>query len=236
VDASLKVVRDKAQKVVDDYNSACEEWAQEQEQFLADLQDYLDGKTDVEPESPGPPPALPEPEDFPTPEDYSKAYGDGFLKYICDNAEVRFSWSGSGTDVSSGSAVSDPSFPTGFSVSGASGGGTLAWPSDAGTIWGKLSALASNLVVQLPADATAAFLPPTVVFKGEAQLEADPTSHVNSDPSKTSYLDVLEGVCTELIDSFKSNFKSETDCVHMVVALPNVSAGFSGKVKMSSIS
>jgi hypothetical protein len=229
-------VRDKAQKVVDEYNQACEEWAGEQEQYLSDLQDYLDGKTSVEPESPGPPPALPDPSEFPTPEDYGKAFGDGFLGYICENVSVQFSWSGSGTDAGSGSTITDPM--TSFSVSGASGAGTLVWPSESGTLFSKLSELASNLVVTLPmTPVVSVFSPPTVNFKPMAQLSADPSSHVGSDPSATSYKAVLAGVCGELVSSFQSNFKSETSCNRMAQgSFPNVPAGFSGTLTMSSIS
>lgn len=244
VDKSLGVVRAKAQTVVDKYVLDCEEWAAEQERYLADLKEYLNGNALVEPESPGPPPAVPDPSDFPTPGDYSKAFGEGFLKYICDNVSVKFSWSGTGVDSSSGSTISDPSFLTGFTVSGAAGGGVLAGPgkndvSKIDTFLGNLSALASGLVVTLPLEpGKSVFIPSSVVFKAGAKLEADPSSHVDSDnPGNTSYLGVLEGVCAELISSFKSNFKSQTSCVHMAQGtFPNVPAGFSGTATMDSIS
>jgi hypothetical protein len=115
----------------------------------------------------------------------------------------------------------------------------LAWPSESGTFFGKLAALAADLEVSLPLiPGKSVFTPLSVKFKAGAELDADPSSHVDSDdPDSNAYSTVLEGVCAELIASFKSNFKSETDCNHMALgSFPNVTDGFSGTLKMSSIS
>jgi hypothetical protein len=247
VDKALAVVRKKAQDVTDGYLDKVEQWGSKQEQYLEDLQKFLDGEIAVEPSSPGSPPDVPLAEKYPTPADYSKAFGDGFLKYICENVTINFTWDGKGTDVSSGATVSDPTYLTGFSVSGAlggvAGGGTLIGPGESDvslidTFLGNLSSLASKLVVTLPSvPGVTTFLPPTVTFNTDAQLFADPAFHVSSNPS---YDEILLGVCTDLITSFKTslepNFESDTSCLHSVVAMPNVPAGFSGTVSMSSIS
>jgi hypothetical protein len=242
VDEALGKVRERSQNVTDGYASEAEQWALDQEKYLEDLKKYLDGEIAEEPESPGPPPDVPGigGGGYPTAADYSKAFGDGFLSYVCDKVTVMFSWDGKGTDVSSGSTVSDPSFPAGFSVSTASGGGTLVGPgqddaSMIGTFLGNLSALASDLVVTLPATpGVMAFTPATVTFKAGAKLSADPSSHVDS--SNPSYEAILKGVCTELVNSFKSNFLSDTSCIHRVIPMVNIPAGFLGTVKMVSIS
>jgi hypothetical protein len=242
VDNALGAVRDKAQSVTDAYLREAERWASEQAAYLENLKKYLNREIVEEPDSPGPPPEAPGigGDGYPTPADYNKAFGDGFLSYICDNVTVKFSWDGKGTEVSSGSTVSDPTFPGGFSVFGASGGGTLVGPgkddaSMIGAFLGNLSALVSDLVVLLPTvPGATSFLPVSVKFKAGAKLSADPSSHV--DASNPSYEVILTGVCGDLVGSFKSNFLSETDCVHKVIAMVNIPGGFSGKVKMTSIS
>jgi hypothetical protein len=242
VDDAMGKVRDKAQSVTDNYRQEAEQWASQQEDYLRDLQKYLNGEISVEPVAPGPPPEVPGVggDGYPSSADYNKAFGEGFLKYICENVVVGFSWDGKGTDVSSGSSVPDPTYPAGFSVSGSSGGGTLVGPgqndvSMLNTFLGNLSALVSDLVVMLPVVSGAtSFLPASVKFKAGAKLSANPASHV--DHSNPTYEAILKGVCGELVQSFKANFMSETDAVHFVIPMANVPAGFSGKVKMTSLS
>jgi hypothetical protein len=242
VDEAIGKIRQKAQKVTDDYFLEADKWASDQEKYLEDLQKYFEGETEVEPESPGPPPKVPAVDKFPSPEDYSEAFGDGFLKCICDNVMVQFTWDGTGTDVVSGSTLPDPSYPTGgFLVSGASGEGVLVGPgkndpSMLNTFLGNLSSLVSGLKVTLPAvPGVTLFNPVTVKFKAGAKLSADPSQYAKG--GNPSYEGVLKGVCADLIDSFKKNFASTTDGTNYVTALiANVPAGFSGSVAMASIS
>jgi hypothetical protein len=240
VDESLGKIRKKAQDVTDGYAEEADEWLVEQGKYLEDLQKYFDGEIGVEPSSPGSPPEVPSIDKFPSPADYSKAFGDGFLKYVCDNVVVVFTWDGTGTDVSSGSTITDPLCATGFSVSGATGGGTLEGPgasdpSKINSFLGNLSSLVSDLEVMLPAvPGVSSFNIATVKFKANAKLSAEPSKHATGD--SPSYEGILGAVCKELIDSFKANFLSDTDCVHFVTAMPNVSAGFSGTASMASIS
>jgi hypothetical protein len=241
VDQSLAKVRQEAQDVTDAYVAAADEWSVKQEKYLEDLQKYFDGAVSVEPESPGPPPEVPSADEYPSPADYNKAFGDGFIKCICDNVTVQFTWDGTGTDTSSGSTVSDPLSITGFLVSGASGGGTLEGPgkddsSMIDTFLGNLSSLVSDLEVTLPAPPGVSYFDPvTVKFKENAKLSAVPSEYAQGD--NPSYEGVLKGVCADLIKSFKTNFLSSTDCTNYVTALMgNVPAGFSGTAAMASIS
>jgi hypothetical protein len=242
VDESLGVVRERARQVTESYLGEAEQWASNQETYLEDMKRYLAGELTVEPASPGPPPEVPSVGGggYPSTEDYNKAFGDGFLKYVCDNVVVQFTWNGTGVDSSSGSTVPDPLSVSGFSVSGSNGGGVLAGPgptdpSKINTFLGNLSVLAAGLVVTLPVGPSGAvFTPATVTFKVGALLSADPSAHVS--PSGPSYGEILQGVCEDLISSFKKNFPSEFNCVHFVPTMANVPAGFSGTVSMSSIS
>jgi hypothetical protein len=242
VDESMAKIRQKTQEVVDDYVTEADKWASDQEKYLEDLQKYLNGVIKVEPESPGPPPEVPSVDEYPSSADYNKAFGDGFLKFVCDNVVVQFAWDGTGTDTSSGSTVSDPSFPTGyFLVSGASGGGTLEGPgkndpSMLNTFLNNLSLLVSDLEVTLPAVSGVTYFDPvTVKFKAGAKLSANPSKYADGD--NPSYEGILTGVCADLIDSLKKNFPSDTGCVNYVTALlANVPGGFSGTAAMSSIS
>jgi hypothetical protein len=248
VDGSLYAVRSKAQDMSDAYSEEFNSWVEDTNQYLSDLQDYLDGILDTMPEEVRSPPAAPATDEFPTPADYHKAFGDAFLKYICDNVEVEFSWDGEATSTSSGSTVYDSSYPDGFSVSGASGGGTLAGPTvdDSPNLLKKflenLSSLVSGLEVTLPVVPGAqTFSPSKVKFASGAKLEAgDNLMLVTPKPSKDnpSYEATLLNLCDELVASFKANFKSSTSAQHVVTAqAPALSEGFfSGNVEMVSIS
>jgi hypothetical protein len=248
INSELALIRDNAKKVSDDFNEELSLWIDSKNQYLKDLQDYLDGITDEEPEDVGPPPSAPDTGKFPSPDDYTKAFGNGFLKYLCANVKVEFSWNGKASHISSGSTVLDTSYPNGFSVSGAGGGGDLKGPSmdDSPNFLEKflnnLSALASGLEVTLPVTPGAkVFSPVKVKFASGAKLEAgDNLTLVTPKPSreKPTYEDTLLNLCSELVASFKSNFKSSTNADHTVASMVStVSEGvFSGEVVMVSIS
>jgi hypothetical protein len=240
VDKEFGLVRARAGEVSGAYKEAADAWAVRQEQYLKDLQDFIGGVIAVEPESPGPPPESPGVDKFPSSLDYNKAFGDSFLRYVCENVVVDFDWDGRGVDVRNGRMVSDPVYPAGFSVLGASGGGVFSGPgpgdvSRSDVFLNELSTLVSALEVTLPAIPGATTFTPVVVnFEQGAKLESSFSPKPGGD--EADYESTLLGLCEDLITSFKQNFKSVTGAVHKVASMPYVPSGFIGQASMSSIS